>query len=110
MTPIDSHEAANLEMMFGMFSDRQMIRELVRRGRLHVTEYTEPFFTELADDDRYMASITYSIASHITRVLIDQKHVLFQDTPPTADPQLTRIARRGSIVVLRERGAKRDGL
>jgi hypothetical protein len=107
---IDEHEAQNLEMMFSGATDRQLIRELVRRKRLHVADASEVYYTELAADERYMAGVNFSLARRLTEHLIDQGHVLFQETGPTADPRLMRKARHGSLVVLRERGAKPDGL
>lgn len=94
---IGSHEAANLEMMFQGFDDRQLIRELVRRGRLHVESFNEAYYTELAGEDRYMTGIDQDIGRSIARRIIDQGHVKFDDAASGAT-----TLRRGSLVVLRE--------
>jgi len=107
---ISEHEARNLEMIFQHTTDKQLIRELVRRGRLHVVDCNQVYFTELANDDSYMTGIDQDIGRTLARHIIDKGHVRLEDHPLGAPfdglEHAAKTVREGTIVVLRERGAK----
>jgi hypothetical protein len=105
---IDDHEGRNLEMKFSNSDDRELIRELVRRGRLHIVDYSVLYWTEFAGNDDYMGSITHQTAKAITQNLMDKGHIIHHDSPSPVNEKQT--VRRSSLVVLRERGVKPDGL
>lgn len=82
----DAHESANLEMMFAKFTDEQIVKELIRRKRFKVIEYTTTYFKELAEDDAYMAGIGERISRNIANALTDSKCLVVQDIPLGGSP------------------------
>lgn len=73
MIKLDDHRKANLEMMFQGAQDRDLIHELVRRGRFKQIEVNASFWPEMKDADGYMDSVRKHASSMIARILAEDR-------------------------------------
>lgn len=86
MIKLDDHRKRNLEMMFSSTTDRDLIHELVRRGRLRQTQANAMYYPEMEQDERYMEHIKHRVLSMVARHIADDKEqvfpALFAETRP----------------------------
>lgn len=71
MIRLDDHRKANLEMMFQGMPDRDLLHELVRRGRFTQLQASALFWPEMRDEPGYMDSIRRRVLGHLAHGLAD---------------------------------------
>lgn len=71
MIQLDEHRKRNLEMMFQHAKDRDLLHELVRRGRFTQVQASVLFWPEMRDEPRYMDSIRRRLLAHLAHGLAD---------------------------------------
>lgn len=71
MIHLDEHRKANLETMFRHATDRDLLHELVRRGRLQQVKVSALFWPEMRDEPGYMDSIRHRLLRHLAHGLAD---------------------------------------
>lgn len=85
MIELDDHRKANLEMMFANATDKDLIHELVRRGRLRQTEAHGLFWPELREEGSYMDKVRETVLLTIVRDIADDSEnvvpALLQERP-----------------------------
>lgn len=68
-------EKAKLEGAFKTFTDRDIIRELVRRGRLRQAQASTMFWSEMRSDERYMEVVRDRLLMSCARAIADNENV-----------------------------------
>lgn len=88
MIEIKPDEAMLLEDTFKGFTDREIIRELVRRKRLRQAQASTLFYPEMRGDDDYMRNIRENVIRSMSRAIADMDvtPTLFDERP--APPHL----------------------
>lgn len=83
MIHLDDHRKANLEMMFQHATDRDLLHELVRRGRFQQIQAHTMFWPEMRDEPRYMDSIRKRVLYLVASALADANiaPVFLQERP-----------------------------
>lgn len=71
MIEIKPDEAHELQARFADFTDRDIIRELVRRGRLRQHESSGLFYREMRDEPHYMDSVKSGLLARVVRKIAD---------------------------------------
>jgi len=87
------------EMWCSDLTDGDLIRELRRRSRLVLLDVNQLYYTELKDDEHYMASVNYQLVHHITRGLLDKKLVVTEEAK-FAGPRLNQTGRRVTLLAI----------
>lgn len=84
MIVLDEHRKANLEMAFQGVPDRDLIQELVRRGRFLELQYSVAFWPEMRESDGYMDNIRERALRGVARGL--DKHAALKPALVTERP------------------------
>jgi hypothetical protein len=73
MIKLDAARQASLEAMFDFADDRDLIQELLRRGRLRQLESATYFWPEMREESGYMDSVKDRTFSALGRALADDR-------------------------------------
>lgn len=96
MIELTDSEKLALKAAFSGFTDRDIIRELVRRGRLRQVEAHASYWSEMRDDSRYMDHVRSRVLACVANKLADDKEnvrpTLLSDEPHADIKQRTLSA------------------
>ena len=73
MIELSETEKRMLAAKFADVPDRELIRELLRRGRFRQYEASATYYKELKDDDRYMGMIRHGLLHTVAHQIDDDK-------------------------------------
>lgn len=74
-----------LKAAFDGVPDRDLIQELVRRGRFVQVQHSRVFWKEMRGDDGYMEAIREGVMRGVARTLRDHKSKLFLESETDVD-------------------------
>lgn len=111
MIQLDDHRKANLEMIFASATDKDLIHELIRRGRLRQIQARVAFWPEMREMDNgaYMDSITNLAMCNIAKTLDADGCILKNEYPverppvEAGDPMSKQTILNADVIVLRAR-------
>lgn len=106
MIQLSDDEKRRLEKEFEHVPDRDLIRELLRRGRFRQYESNAVYFKELKGDDRYMdmirSKLLYTVA-HQLDADKDARPAMITEHPEAHDPLYRKTVMTADIIVLNQR-------
>lgn len=109
MIQLPENEKQFLEKKFADVPDRDLIRELLRRGRFREYNCSAEYWKEMRSDDRYMDMIRDKLLYRVAKAIDSDKAALpalITECPDVTDAQYRKTIMTAGIITLNARSRK----